>query len=308
MVGLTALEPPAGGAVVTVGTFDGVHLGHRALISAAVSRARALGVAAVVVTWDRHPNETLRPGRVPAALTSRARKAELLESTGADVAAVLAFDEELSRWPPERFASDVLARGLGARCVVVGEGWRFGHRASGDAALLAQIGERLGFEVEVHALAHAHGGEISSSRVRAAIASGDVELAAQLLGRPHELEGRVIRGEQRGRALGYPTANLDVEPALARPARGVYAGEAVVADTKRAAAVNVGYNPQFGGDPATDPLRIEVHLLEFDGDLYESVLRVGFLRRLRDEQTFSSVDALVAQIARDVDAVRAPTC
>jgi riboflavin kinase/FMN adenylyltransferase len=227
-IGLEGLRLPHEGAAVTVGTFDGVHIGHRALISATVARARAGGLAAVVLTWDRHPNATLRPDRVPPLLTTQSRKVELVSELGAELLVVLGFDDELSRWSPDRFARDVLGRGLRARCVCVGEGWRFGHRASGDVASLRRLGRALGFDVHALALATAAGGPVSSSRVRAAVAHGDVELAARLLGRPHELEGRVVRGEQRGRELGFPTANLDVEPALARPARGVYAGEASV--------------------------------------------------------------------------------
>ncbi|HEX2235184.1 MAG TPA: riboflavin kinase, partial [Actinomycetota bacterium] len=223
-----------------------------------------------------------------------------------DALAVLAFDRELASWPPERFAAEVLARRLRARAVLVGRGWRFGHGASGDVALLARLGAKLGFEVEGVALTSAAGGPVSSSRIRAAAAAGDMALCRRLLGRPFEVEGTVVRGDQRGRQLGYPTANLALDPALARPARGVYAADATWPGGARRAAVNVGVNPQFGGSD-TDPLRVEVHLLDFDEDLYGVTLRVAFLHRLRDELVFPSVDELLAQMELDVRAAARPT-
>jgi riboflavin kinase/FMN adenylyltransferase len=292
---------------VTVGTFDGVHRGHRALIAATRSAARRAGLATVAVTWDRHPNVTLRPDRVPPLLATLERRLELLEDAGVEVAAVLAFDDELSRWAPERFARDVLARGLGARRICAGQGWRFGHRAAGDAELLSRLGRELGFSVETIPLAGGPGGQVSSSRVRRAVAEGDMEMAAALLGRPFELEGEVVRGEGRGRRLGYPTANLRIEEALARPPRGVYAGRVVLEGRLLPAAINVGVNPQFGG-ARDDPTRFEVYVVDFDGDLYGRVLRVGVTRRLRDEARFASVDDMLEQIARDVEAARTPTC
>jgi riboflavin kinase/FMN adenylyltransferase len=292
---------------VTVGTFDGVHLGHRTLISATRAAADADGLAAAVVTWDRHPSATLRPERTPPLLTSLERRLELLDEAGVEVAAVLAFDDELSRWPPERFARAVLAEGLGARHLRVGEGWRFGHRAAGDADLLARLGHELGFSVATVPLLLRGEGRVSSRRIRAAVGEGGMELAAALLGRPHELEGVVVRGERRGRELGYPTANLAVDLALARPPRGVYAGRVTLAGRSLPAAINVGVNPQFGG-AHHDPTRYEVHIVDFDGDLYGRLLRVGITRRLRDETRFESVEAMLEQIARDVEAARTPSC
>jgi riboflavin kinase/FMN adenylyltransferase len=291
---------------VTIGTFDGVHLGHRALLEATVRRAADLDAASVAVTWDRHPAATLRPERVPPLLTSAERRAELIGESGIDALAILPFDHELASWPPERFAGEVLATRLRARAVLVGEGWRFGHGAVGDVALLASLGEELGFAVEGLTLTAAAGGPVSSSRIRAAVTAGDMALARTLLGRPFEVEGAVMRGDQRGRELGYPTANVRLDAALAAPPRGVYVAETTWAGRSLRAAVNVGVNPQFGGS-STDPIRVEVHLLDFEGDLYGRTLRVGFLHRLRDELTFPSVDELLAQMALDVRAAARAT-
>ena len=289
---------------MTIGTFDGVHVGHRALIGRAVEEGRARGLPSAVVTWERHPNATLRPERVPPALCTLGRKAELIEALGVEILAVLAFDSHLAATAPDDFAREVLAQGLGARCVVVGRGWRFGHRAAGDAALLANLGEELGFSVEEVGLMESSRGVVSSSRVRGAVAEGDLELASELLGRPFEVEGEVVRGAQRGRELGYPTANLGMDPGLAVPARGVYVGDSVVHGRQLGAAINVGFNPTFDDDVSAG-IRVEVHLLDFDGDLYGRTLRVRFLRRLRDEVKFDRVEDLLEQMARDVKEARA---
>jgi riboflavin kinase/FMN adenylyltransferase len=303
LVGLDGLKGVAASAV-TIGTFDGVHVGHRALLGRALERARRLGVDAVALTWDRHPNETLRPERVPPLLTTPERKIELLRSSGVDIVAVLPFNEELSKWPPERFVADVLAAGLQARAVVVGRAWRFGRKAVGDVALLARLGEERGFDVEELPLIEVQGQAVSSSRVRDAVASGDVALARLLLGRPFEYEGLVVRGDDRGAALGFPTANVEVDASLAHPPRGVYACTATVDDVLYTAAVNVGVNPTFGGVEGATPLRVEAYLLDFDGDLYGRKLRIAFLERLRDEERFAGPDELIAQIEQDVEATR----
>lgn len=306
--GLSQLRPPPGGSAITIGTFDGVHLGHRALIAATVAEARRLGATPVLVTWDRHPAATLRPGAVPPLLTTPGRKAELVSQTGIGVLAVLAFDAELSRWPPERFVAEVLVAGLGARAVLVGQGWRFGHRAAGDVALLETLGRTHGFSARAVGLLQGPGGPVSSSRIRAAIAAGDLAGARALLGRPYDLDGVVIEGDSRGATLGYPTANLEVDPALALPPLGIYAGRARAAGTFHPAAISVGVNPTFGGRPGRDPARIEAYLLDFSGDLYGEAVRLELWARLRDELRFDSVAALTAQMARDVEATRALTC
>jgi len=303
-VGIDTLGPQPGGAAVTVGTFDGVHLGHRALVARTIDEARSFGGTSVLVTWDRHPLETLRPGSEPKVLTTPERKAELIEDTGIDTLVVLPFDEAFSKWSPERFVIDVLVR-LGARAVIVGEGWRFGHKAAGTTELLEKMGAEHGFQAEALTLAGVEGESVSSTRIRSAIAQGDMISAHTLLARPFDVDGIVLRGDRRGTELGFPTANLKLDRSIAHPPRGVYAGRAVVeAGITYTAAINVGVNPQFGGDPATTPWRVEAYLLDFDSDLYDQRLRVELHERLRDELKFESVDALVEQMARDVDHTR----
>jgi riboflavin kinase/FMN adenylyltransferase len=302
LVGLGALAPPANGSSVTIGTFDGVHLGHRALIGRTVEDAATRGTSSVAVTWDRHPNETLRPERTPPLLSSAERKVELLGTTGVDIVAVIPFDHELSQWPPERFVQEVLVAGLGTRSIFVGHDWRFGRRAKGDVALLTEIGREMGFEVDGIDLQEAGSAPVSSSRIRSVVEAGDMEEARVLLGRPFDVDGVVVRGDQRGRTLGYPTANIEVDAALVRPPTGVYAGVARIGETVAAAAINVGYNPTFEGSVSRP--RIEPYLLDFDGDLYGQTLRVEFWKRLRDEAKFDTVDALVEQMNRDVAETR----
>lgn len=305
LVGLDALVPPKEGTVVAIGTFDGVHVGHRALIAATVARGHAQNKRATVVTWDRHPLTTLRPASVPPLLTTPERKIELISETGIDLLVALPFDHDLARTPPERFVKEVLHEGLGATAVFVGFNWRFGHKAAGDIHLLRSLGHQLGFEARGLDLAEVEGSPVSATRVRAAIADGNMAVATSLLGRPFDVDGMVLRGERRGTKLGYPTANLAVDDSLAHPPRGVYGGRARTHGRWHAAAINVGVNPTFGGDPDSSPWRVEAYLLDFSGDLYDQMIRVEFHERLRDEEKFDSVDALVAQMAEDVELVRA---
>jgi riboflavin kinase / FMN adenylyltransferase len=304
IVGRSNLGPSVGPAAVTIGTFDGVHVGHRALIERTRSKAEELGVGSAVLTWDRHPAETLRPEKAPPLLAGPEEKVRLIEDTGIELLVVLEFDKELSSWPPERFVRDVLTAGMQARAVIVGEGWRFGHRATGDVDLLKKLGDENGFEVEAAELARVSGGPASSSRVRAAVAEGDMGLARALLGRPFEVVGPVVRGDDRGHRIGWPTANLVPGPRFARPARGVYAGRARFDGESRPAAINVGVNPTFGGDPDSTPVGVEAYLLDFEGDLYGKVVAVEFHERLRDELVFETVEALSEQIEKDVEATR----
>ena len=313
VVGIDALAAPDNGSAVTIGTFDGVHLGHRALIALTVAEARARGITPVVLTWDRHPAATLRPETAPPMLSSPERKIELLKETGADVVAVLPFDVPLSQRAPESFVQDVLVKGLGARLVLVGKGWRFGRGRGGTVELLEELGRDLGFEARGVTLEEVGDEAASSSRVRKAVTSGDLALAERLLGRPFDLDGVVEHGDARGAGLGFPTANVAIDPTIAAPPVGVYAGRAAPAASaggprERAAqswfpaATNVGVNPTFGG---SGPPRIETYLIGFDGDLYGRTVRVEFWERLRDEKRFDSVDELIEQMGRDVDATTA---
>jgi riboflavin kinase/FMN adenylyltransferase len=233
------------------------------------------------------------------------RRNELLAERGPDMLVILQFDHELSQWSPERFVTDVLVKGLGARAVFVGENWRFGKGAKGSASLLGELGTELGFDAEPVALEQAAGERVSSSRIRKAVAAGDVRVAGALLGRPFDMDGLVVHGDARGQGLGFPTANVALDPKLVHPARGVYAGRARVGEAWYTAAINVGVNPTFGGDPASTPLKVEAFLLEFSGDLYSRQIRIEFHERLRDEERFGSSEALVAQMHADVEATRA---
>ena len=287
-------------SAVAVGNFDGVHRGHQALVAAAVARARETGGAAVVLTFDPHPARVLRPDAAPSALSTLAQKEELVTALGIDRLVALAFDARLAALSPDAFVREVLASLLGARHVVVGESFRFGHARQGDARTLEALGGRQGFDVQVvEPVLHA-GRPISSSRVREALVAGDVKGAAELLGRPYALDGRVVRGDGRGRTLGIPTANLRAEDQLL-PARGVYAGRALVPSGEWCTAVvNVGERPTFGGTG----LVVEAHLLDFAGGLYDARLRLSFHARLRGEERFATPQALVERIQQDVRAAR----
>jgi riboflavin kinase/FMN adenylyltransferase len=303
-VGLEVIERPENGSAVTIGTFDGVHLGHRALMARAAAVAQERGLESAVVTWDRHPALTLRPDRVPPQICSPERKVELIVERGLDHLVIVPFTEALSKWSPERFVDELLVKGLNARFVVVGKGWRFGHKATGSVDLLGKLGVDRGFDVEELELQE-HGGEpISSSRIRSLIGQGRIEEGNELLARPFDVDGEVVHGDDRGRALGFPTANLSIDPLHLLPARGVYAGRARAKQGWYTAAINVGVNPTFGGDPKTSPLRVEAYLLDFDKQLYGQVLRLEFHHRLRDELKFSGPDDLVAQMTRDVERTR----
>jgi riboflavin kinase/FMN adenylyltransferase len=288
-------------SAVTVGNFDGVHRGHQALVAAAVEDARAAGGSAVVLTFDPHPSRVLAPDRAPSALMTVAQKAEALQSLGVQRLAVLPFTLELSHESPEEFARLALHQALAARTVVVGFNFRFGRGRAGDLKVLEELGRKLRFRV--HGLPPVlHDGEpISSTRIREALARGAVEAAAELLGRPFWVDGPVVRGFQRGRTLGAPTANVDPENE-ALPGAGVYACWARILDNPAPelipAVVNIGRRPTFGGVGTT----VEAHLLSFEEDLYGRRLRLEFVQRLREEQAFPDAEALRDQIRRDIAA------
>jgi riboflavin kinase/FMN adenylyltransferase len=300
--GVAAVPDGLGPTVVTVGMFDGVHRGHRALLDRLAAEAAARDMPTAAVTFDRHPLAVLRPGSEPPLLTTLDRKVELLGEAGMAVVLVLEFTRELSEVPAEAFAAEVLFDALAARAVVVGENFRFGHKAAGDPALLNELGRPRGIEVVAVPL-HAQGDQVvSSTRIRAELAEGDVAAAAASLGRPYAVEGVVVVGDRRGGPLlGVPTANLDVPDGIALPADGVYAGHLTdeLDGVERPAAVSVGTNPQFGTDR-----RVEAHVLDFGGDLYGHRVSVDVTHRLRGQATFADVEELAAQIRADVDQTR----
>lgn len=299
---------PLGGPrrTIAIGTFDGVHLGHREIIGTAVREAGARGLLSMVVTFEPHPIAVLRPELTPTVLTPPAFKASLIATLGVDELLVVPFTRAFSRVRAERFAEMLMGPPIGADVVVVGDNFRFGHRGAGTVQLLRQLGRSRGLEVVIPEIVQSPDGKpISSTRVRRLIAQGDVAAAAALLARPHAVDGVVVPGDQRGRALGYPTANLEVPAGLAVPGKGVYAAVARDGAERHAAAVNIGVSPTFTDPRDRPPIRVEAFLIDYAGpDLYGRTLRLEFLGRLRDEQRFASVDELVAQMGRDVDRTR----
>ena len=307
-MGLGEVPQAWGPSVLTIGVFDGVHLGHQRILSRAAAAAREDGLPLVVITFDPHPAEVIRPGSHPVLLCSLRRRTQLLGELGASAVCVLAFTPEFSQLGPGEFVRAVLADRLHARHVVVGENFRFGHRAAGDLALLTELGEKYDFRAEGVPLLAEDGVTMSSSAIRDRVAAGDVAGAARGLGRPHRVEGVVVRGEQRGRALGFPTANLETAPLTAIPGDGVYAGwlARLGADGQEAerwpAAISVGTNPTFDGRERV----VEAYALDRDDlDLYGVHAAVDFAERLRGMARFDTVDALIAQMHLDVAAARA---
>jgi riboflavin kinase / FMN adenylyltransferase len=300
LLGLEALPRPDGRAVITVGFFDGVHLGHRAVLRRTVDAARERRVPSVAVTFDRHPREVLTPGKEPRLLTTVERKADLIEEAGIDALLVLAFTEEFSRWPAEEFISRVLVEGLHAEHCVMGANFTFGHRAAGTVELLIETGPRWGFTAERVELVELEGRRVSSSSIRDALTDGDLGWPHLALGRRFVLDGTVVGGAGRGRSLGFPTANLRTWPRLLLPGRGIYAGRAVVDGGTRVAAISVGTNPTFG----VEPLHVEAYLLDFDEDIVGRPISIEFWAYLRDEERFETLDELSEAIARDVRRTR----
>ena len=306
---LSACPRSPDGTAVTIGAYDGVHLGHRTVIAEVRRRAAARGLATAVVTFDRHPASVVRPESAPRLLTDLDQKLELLAETGIDYCLVVTFDEVRSHEPAEDFVREVLAGCLAARVVVVGDDFHFGHRRSGNVELLRTMGADLGFEVEGLDLVGVDGrpaeesGRVSSTRIRHALAEGDLALATELLGRPHEVRGVVARGDKRGRELGFPTANVSVPGDILLPADGIYAGWFERADgSVHATAISLGRRPTFYAEAHASLL--EAHLLDFDGGLYDEHVKVRFVGWLRGEAKFDSVDDLVEQIGRDCDEAR----
>ncbi|RTL64870.1 MAG: bifunctional riboflavin kinase/FAD synthetase [Pseudonocardiaceae bacterium] len=298
--GLEAVPTGWGRSVVTIGIFDGVHRGHQKLIDRAVALGRERGLPTVLVTFDPHPSELVRPGSHPARLTSLARRADLIAGLGVDAFCVLPFTAELSRRSPAEFVHEVLVDRLHAAVVVVGDNFTFGHRAEGDVAMLADLGRRFGFTVEGLGLVSDDSVTLSSTFVRACIDAGDVETAAAVLGRPHRIDGVVVHGDRRGRELGFPTANVASPPWTALPADGVYAGRFVIGERSLPAAVSVGTNPTFSGRQRT----VEAYVLDVDEDFYGHEVSVEFTHRLRGMERYDGIEALVEQMHRDVAQTR----
>ncbi|MFF2010870.1 bifunctional riboflavin kinase/FAD synthetase [Streptomyces sp. NPDC058195] len=299
--GLEDIPEDWGRSVVTIGSYDGVHRGHQLIIGRAVERARELGVPSVVVTFDPHPSEVVRPGSHPPLLAPHHRRAELMAELGVDAMLVLPFTTEFSQLAPADFIVKVLADKLHARLVIEGPNFRFGHRAAGNVQLLTEFGATYDYRVEVVDLSvsgEAGGGEpFSSTLTRRLVAAGDVAGAAEILGRPHRVEGVVVRGAQRGREMGFPTANVETLPHTAIPADGVYAGWLNVDGEAMPAAISVGTNPQFDATERT----VEAYAIDRVGlDLYGLHVSVDFLAYVRGMLKFDSIDELLVAMAADV--------
>ncbi|MCX4502677.1 bifunctional riboflavin kinase/FAD synthetase [Streptomyces anulatus] len=299
--GLEDIPQDWGRSVVTIGSYDGVHRGHQLIIGRAVERARELGVPSVVVTFDPHPSEVVRPGSHPPLLSPHHRRAELMAELGVDALLILPFTAEFSKLSPADFIAKVLVDRLHAKAVIEGPNFRFGHKAAGNVALLTELGAAYDYTVEVidlYVTGEAGGGQpFSSTLTRRLIAEGDVAGAAEILGRPHRVEGIVVRGAQRGRELGFPTANVETLPHTAIPADGVYAGWLEVAGESMPAAISVGTNPQFDAVDRT----VEAYAIDrVDLDLYGLHVAVDFLAYVRGMLKFDSIDDLLVAMAADV--------
>lgn len=292
-----------GGNVVTIGVFDGVHRGHQALVARVAEEAASRGLGAGVVTFHPNPLTVLRPDVPFSYLTSLERRVELLREAGAQWVSVLQFTSELALVSAEDFTR-MLVEDAGMRLLIVGENFHLGRGREGDVARLREIGADLGFEVQTLPLVSGGAGEvaeISSTRIRRALATGEMLEVAELLGRPFSLRGPVLHGDERGRTIGFPTLNIGVSADQALPPNGVYVTRAEIEGRMHLGATNIGTQPTFDGTRR----RVETHLIDFDGDLYGAVVRIELLQQLRIERKFEGVDALVAQIERDVAQTRA---
>ena len=301
---LTSTVFPGERSVVTIGAYDGLHRGHIAVISSVVERARQLGERSAVVTFDRHPASVVRPESAPLLITSLEQRIELLEQTGVDAVVVLEFNEAASTEEAEDFIRRVFVEGLSAKEIIVGEDFHFGRGRRGDVRLLSAVGEEHDFVVTPLELRRSDSEEIfSSTAIRVALQRGDIATANTMLGRNVVISGQVVHGDERGRTIGFPTANVDIPEGFIVPADGVYAARCMTeAGHQFACAVNIGKRPTFYG--SADRSLVEYHLLDFSGDLYGQSLAVEFVERLRDEQRFEGLDALTAQLRTDVERTR----
>jgi riboflavin kinase/FMN adenylyltransferase len=299
--GHDALPLDDGPSVVTVGFFDGVHLGHQAVIARAVEEARGRGIRAVAVTFDRHPREVLSPGSEPRLLTTVQRKASLIAAAGVDVLLVLPFDRDFSLIPADGFVEGTLVEGIHARHAVMGANFTFGFRALGTMQTLPDLGAPFGLTAEAVPLVEIDGRTVSSTSIREALSAGDLDWPLIATGRRFILDGEVVTGHGRGRGLGYPTANLRTWPRLLLPGQGIYAGVAEHRGRRYRTALDVGTNPTFG----VEPLHVEAFLLDFEGDdLPGEPLGIEFWQRLRDEERYEDIETLVAAIEADVQRAR----
>lgn len=299
--GLHNLRPRAEGAIVTIGNFDGVHRGHQAMLERLHAHAARLGGAITVITFEPHPLEFFRPEQAPTRLTPLRDKLALLSAYGVERVVCLRFNQALANMPAEAFVEQVLQRGLNTRYLLVGDDFRFGAQRRGDYALLAEAGRRDGFEVErMHTVAEA-GDRISSTRIREALARKDLDTAKELLGRPYQICGRVRRGRALGQQLGVPTANIGFDAKQRPPMTGIFAARVHGLERPYIGAASLGYRPTVDG---REPL-LEVHLLDFQGNLYGRHIGVEFVRHLRDEERFDSLAELKAQMALDIERTRA---
>jgi riboflavin kinase / FMN adenylyltransferase len=305
---LSSVPVDVRGAVVTIGAYDGVHRGHRAVIAEVRRIAAERGVPSAVVTFDRHPAQVVRPASAPQLLVDLEQKLELLETTGVDAVIVVPFDEERSTESAEDFVAEILVGAIGTSAIVVGEDFHFGKGRGGSVALLQQMGPENGFEVVGLSLLGAQdiamaSHKVSSTAVRELLRAGEVAQARVLLGRPHEVRGHVVGGDQRGRTLGFPTANVKLPTDICLPADGIYAGWYIRPDhVALPAAINLGRRPTFYDDQPYSLL--EAFVIDWSGDLYGEPARVQFVQRLRAELKFDGIDSLVAQMQRDVAKAR----
>jgi riboflavin kinase/FMN adenylyltransferase len=303
-----ASQPPFPGelAVITIGAYDGLHIGHQAVIAEVQAQARTRQARSAVVTFDRHPASIVRPESAPKLLTDHSQRLELFEGTGVDAAVVLPFDEQQSQEPALTFIERVLVKCLRTELIVVGVDFHFGRNREGNVALLREVGATYGFEVAPLVLVPRADGvdePVSSTAIRRSLAGGNVDQAAAMLGRPYEVRGEVVQGDQRGRLLGFPTANVAVPNRMCVPADGVYAGWFERSNGEvHQAAINIGRRPTFYEHADTSLL--EAHLLDFEGDLYGEPAKVRFAQFLRSERKFEGIDALVAQLKHDVEHAR----
>jgi riboflavin kinase / FMN adenylyltransferase len=297
--GLEAVERKLKNPAITIGNFDGVHKGHQALFQRVKQWAEELNGESAVVTFHPHPMEVLFPQKAPSFITSHQQKLDLIASCGIDATIVIPFDHKLSQMSALEFVDTVLVEKIGAKAIVVGHDYRFGHSREGDIAFLKKLGEQYGFKVETVTGIKVNDTVVSSTTIRQMIAGGKIKDANKLLGRFFEVSGTVIPGRKRGVTLGFPTANIRM-PAIVSPRTGVYVVEAEVDGKTYGGAANLGYNPTFGD---TD-LSLEAHLFDFDGDIYGKPITVRFIDRLRDELRFSGPDELIVQIRKDVDTAK----